>query len=135
MMTWIIPNEKYQDLIHWAASNSGSIKKQLNRLKRKRKGEVDKIIHALHARAFERIDCLECGNCCGSLGPRLTNRDLEILSKRLGYHEEELKREYLRIDEDNDLIFNTLPCPFFKFRCELLGVSRPSEGLQNLSAY
>jgi Fe-S-cluster containining protein len=111
-MTWIIPNNNYQELINWATSNKTRIRKHLNLLKRMRKGAVDKLIHALHEEAFDHINCLECGNCCGSLGPRITEKDIQVLTKSLGKNEEKIKRQYLKIDEDNDLIFNSLPCPF-----------------------
>lgn len=111
-MTWTIPNTNYQELIHWATSNSSKIKKQLNLLKKKRKGAVDAIIHALHHEAFEQVDCLECGNCCGNLGPRITDKDVQAIAKRTGTDEEHLKLNFMQIDEDNDLVFHSLPCPF-----------------------
>ncbi|MDL2264926.1 YkgJ family cysteine cluster protein [Parabacteroides sp. OttesenSCG-928-G07] len=81
-------------------------------IKKNRFRELDDTIHALHEEVFDEIDCLECANCCRSLGPRLTDKDIERIASALRLKPQEVISRYLRIDEDNDYVFQSMPCPF-----------------------
>lgn len=58
------------------------------------------------------IDCLECGNCCRCLGPRLVDVDIRRLAECLKMKPATFIGKYLKIDEDGDYIFKSMPCPF-----------------------
>ncbi|MFH2142551.1 MAG: YkgJ family cysteine cluster protein [Bacteroidota bacterium] len=73
---------------------------------------LDNIIHDLHDKATRKFNCLECGNCCRSLGPRILEKDIDRLSKSLKIKPKAFIEKYLLIDEDNDFIFKSMPCPF-----------------------
>lgn len=81
--------------------------KNLNRLKK-----MNKEIQQLHDEAFEDIDCLQCGNCCRSLGPMILEKDIDAMSKSLKIKSSDFMTKYLRKDEDNDWVFQRMPCPF-----------------------
>jgi Fe-S-cluster containining protein len=72
----------------------------------------DEVVHELHTEVFEEVSCLECGNCCKSLGPRITDKDIEKLAKYLKVKPSDFVKKHLKIDEDNDYVFQTMPCPF-----------------------
>ena len=81
--------------------------------KNKKKLEsMDVQVHNLHDVISKRTDCLACGNCCRSLGPRITNKDLEKMAKALRIKPSDIIDKYLRIDEDDDMVFKSMPCPF-----------------------
>ena len=90
------------------AQNNELIKK----LKKKTPKDLDIVVSELHETAFEEYDCLKCGNCCKSLGPRITDRDIEQVAKNLRIRPAGFVEKYLRIDEDNDYVFQSMPCPF-----------------------
>ncbi len=73
---------------------------------------LDNTFLELHNQAFEHIDCLECANCCRSLGPRLTNTDIKRLASHLKLKSSDFIEQYLSIDEDKDYVFKAMPCPF-----------------------
>ncbi|MCD7931179.1 MAG: YkgJ family cysteine cluster protein [Tannerellaceae bacterium] len=73
---------------------------------------MDDTIHAIHEDVFDEIDCLACANCCRSLGPRITDRDIEKMASALRIKPHEVVERYLRIDEDKDYVFKEMPCPF-----------------------
>lgn len=79
---------------------------------KKRLEKMDSEIHALHEEASERIECLECANCCKSLGPAIYDKDIERMAKALRMKPSEVVETYLRVDEDKDYVFKTMPCPF-----------------------
>lgn len=84
-----------------------------NFAKNKKKIEkMDVQIHAWHNEILEETDCLSCGNCCRTLGPRITTKDVERMAKALRIKEADFVQKFLRVDEDNDMVFASMPCPF-----------------------
>ncbi len=73
---------------------------------------MDTIVRQLHDDVSERIDCLSCANCCRSLGPAIYDKDIERMAKALRMKPSEVVSSYLRIDEDGDYVFKSMPCPF-----------------------
>ena len=102
----------YQQKIDDARGRQKQIKKSLKALKKLRKGEADALIHSLHHEAFENINCLDCANCCKTTGPLFTQKDITRIAKALNLKESEFISQYLKVDEDNDHVLNSLPCPF-----------------------
>lgn len=81
-------------------------------IKKSRLRQLDDTVHAIHEETFHNIDCLNCGNCCRSLGPRIIDKDIERIGKALRLKPSEVIGKYLRIDEDGDYVFQSMPCPF-----------------------
>lgn len=79
---------------------------------KKRLGKMDTIVQQLHDEVSEKIDCLTCANCCRSLGPAIYDKDIERMAKSLRIKPSEVVSSYLRIDEDGDYVFKSMPCPF-----------------------
>ena len=56
-------------------------------LKKKLKSLPDKSLDAMflrhHEEVFNQTDCLDCGNCCKTLGPRLSKTDIRRMAKYL----------------------------------------------------
>lgn len=79
------------------------------------KGNRNKMLKALpylHEEAFSKIDCLQCANCCKNHSPRFKQPDIKRIAKRLRIKEGELVARYLRLDNENDYVTKTSPCPF-----------------------
>jgi hypothetical protein len=83
---------------------------------------------AAHAEAFQRVDCLECANCCKRYSPRFKTPDIKRIARHLRLKESEFIDRYLRIDEDGDYVVKSVPCPFLGTdnRCSIYEV-RPSD--------
>ena len=103
---------EYKTLLDKVTQQPKAIKQTIAALKKMRKGDADKLIHGLHEEAFEKIDCLACANCCTTTGPLLTDKDINRISKYLKLKPVQFIDEYLKIDEDNDYVFKSMPCPF-----------------------
>lgn len=87
-------------------------KKFFKRLKKVKPKLLDKIIHRVHHQVFESTDCLKCSNCCITTGPLFTDKDIQRISKYLKLRPSEFVDRYLRIDEDNDYVLQSVPCAF-----------------------
>lgn len=83
-------------------------------LSTKPSGKVDESFRNLHEEVFSGINCLDCGNCCKTLGPRLTDADIRRISASLKVKSSDLISNYLHLDEDNDYVFRQMPCPFLE---------------------
>ncbi len=81
-------------------------------IKKSRFRELDDAVHALHVEVSADMDCLTCANCCRTLGPRITDKDIERMARSLRMKPQEVVQTYLRVDEDNDYVFRSMPCPF-----------------------
>ncbi len=92
--------------------NKGKYISFLKKLKNQRKLPLERMFKEAHNEAFSQIDCIECGRCCLGLGPRLTNKDVTRLARRERLNPADFINKYLRTDEDNDLVFKKMPCPF-----------------------
>ena len=68
----------------------------------------------IHDEVFHEIDCLKCANCCKSIPPILSNRDIKRISKRLNVTTQSFHKKYVRVDSDGDQVINASPCPFLK---------------------
>ena len=76
--------------------------------------KVDAAFQKLHEEVFAEVNCLECANCCKSLGPKLNNADIRRISGVLRIKPTEFEEKYLRLDEDDDFVFRIMPCVFLE---------------------
>jgi Fe-S-cluster containining protein len=87
-------------------------KEFFKKLKKKPPKQLDYIMQELHEEEFERTDCLECANCCKTTGPLFTDKDIERIAKSFRQKPQQFIDQYLRIDEDNDYVLQSVPCTF-----------------------
>jgi Fe-S-cluster containining protein len=100
------------DLSETAKQDEKSFKRLAQKLKNAKKQEVDDFVHAWDAELFRDTDCLDCGNCCRSLGPMISDKDIARLAKHLKLKPSQVAEQYLKQDEDGDYVFKSMPCPF-----------------------
>jgi len=84
----------------------------LRSLKKKRKIPLESLFREAHDAAFNEIDCLDCGRCCSMLGPAIRNKDISRLAGREKIKSADFIDKYLKTDEENDMVFKAMPCPF-----------------------
>lgn len=82
------------------------------KLKRKPPKQLDYIMQELHEAEFEKTDCLKCANCCKTTGPLFTDKDVERIAKHFKMKQQQFIEQFLRIDEDNDYVLQSVPCTF-----------------------
>lgn len=84
----------------------------IKKLKKKKPKNLDDVVHSLHHEAFGSFSCLDCANCCKTIGPRLTDKDIDRLARHLKMKPSAFLEQYVKTDEDGDFVFNDHPCPF-----------------------
>ena len=95
-----------------ALSRKNAFKKKKAALSKLKDSALDRLVHDAHTEAFKEVDCLQCANCCKTAGPRLRDSDVIRMASYLRINPAKLHEKYLKIDEDGDLVMNSLPCPF-----------------------
>ena len=87
-------------------------KKFLGRLRKKPPRDIDRQMLDIHVEEFSKTDCLSCANCCKTTGPLFTHKDVERISKHFKMKPGNFIETYLKIDEDNDMVLQQVPCAF-----------------------
>lgn len=72
------------------------------------------LAQATHDEVFQEMDCLTCANCCKSIPPMLSSRDVKRISKRLNMSKKAFSEKYTIVDEDGDTVIASSPCPFLQ---------------------
>lgn len=103
---------KYKKELAIAQEQFFQTKKNLMKLSKINKKNVDDIFHPEHEKVFKKIDCLACANCCKTTSPIFRDVDIKRLAKRLKQSEREFINSNLKIDEDNDYVLKSSPCLF-----------------------
>lgn len=104
--------EFLEELPQKAREKHAENKKYFSKLKKRTPKDLDYVMQELHEAEFERTDCLTCANCCKTTGPLFTNADVERIAKHFRMKPSQFIDQYLRIDEENDYVLQTVPCSF-----------------------
>lgn len=95
-----------------STAKSASNKKFLSRLKKRDGRWVDDQFHQAHEEVFAETDCLSCANCCKTTSPIFYQNDIERAATALRMKPGQFSEKYLRVDDDNDFVLTSAPCPF-----------------------
>ena len=97
-------------ILEQALINKQVIKKAVVKLRSKK--NLDELFRKEHDIAFKKRNCLDCANCCKTTSPIFRDADVKRISKHLRLKESKFIETYLKMDEDNDLVLTSSPCPF-----------------------
>jgi Fe-S-cluster containining protein len=102
-----------EDLLNnWEKKSAEHQKNYQHYLKKANKNKLLKALPDLHEEAFEKINCLDCANCCKNYSPRFKMPDIKRISKVLGMKETAFIEQYLQMDNEGDYVVKSTPCPF-----------------------
>ncbi|MDO6431277.1 YkgJ family cysteine cluster protein [Flavitalea sp. BT771] len=101
------------DLLHnWEKKSAARQKDYKRFLGKADKKKILPLLPDLHEAAFQKIDCLQCANCCKHYSPRFKTPDIKRIARHLKMKESVFIDTYLRLDEDGDYVVRSTPCPF-----------------------
>lgn len=80
-------------------------KKLADQLRKKKPKNLDQVAGVLHEKAFDHINCLSCANCCKSISPIVTDKDIQRIAKHLRLRPAQFVDQYLLLDEEHDYVF------------------------------
>lgn len=104
--------KELKKLIEKAKSQKKIIRRFFLKLKQRPPKNLDRQFQELHEQAFEKIDCLECANCCKTTSPIFYDKDIERISAKLKLKPAEFAQRYLKTDREGDQVLKSSPCTF-----------------------
>jgi len=88
------------------------LKATIKKIKQKVPKNLDETFQDWHDEVFEKIDCLECANCCNTTSPMFFEKDIERLSSHFKLRPADFIERYLFLDSDGIWALKSSPCPF-----------------------
>ncbi len=103
----------------------------LSKLEKQKPKGFQKLIAAAETEVWKEIDCLTCANCCKTMTPTFTAKDIKRISSHLGQTEQEFKTKWLKRERggDRDWVNKVEPCQFLDLKnnmCSIYAV-RPAD--------
>ena len=105
---------QYKKEIEIARQQMTQSKKNLARLAKGNRKKLDELFHGEHEKAFKKLNCLACANCCKTTSPIFRDVDIRRISRRLRLSEKDFVASALRMDEDGDYVLQRSPCLFLE---------------------
>jgi Fe-S-cluster containining protein len=107
-----------------------SFRRFLTRLEKDPPASLDRIAVLVNNEVWKEIDCLGCANCCKTMTPTFTVKDVNRISLHLGMTPAAFREKYLYLEKKGpDWMNKQLPCQFLDLSnnmCSIYEV-RPSD--------
>ncbi len=77
---------------------------------------------------WKEVNCTKCANCCKTMTPTYTRRDINRISKHFNMTYDEFYDKWLQKDENKDIVNQSRPCQFLgkDDRCTIYAI-RPTD--------
>ena len=90
-----------------------SFKRYLGKIEKNPPRNLDTIAEIIDAEVWREVDCLSCANCCKTMTPTFTVKDIKRISAHFDITQQEFKTKWLKFDKkDGDWVNKKQPCQF-----------------------
>lgn len=77
--------------------------------------EMDEITDKANAETWKKINCIECANCCKTMSPTFSQKDIKRIAAHLDMKPAEFREKWLyKEKETGDWMNRTQPCQFLQ---------------------
>lgn len=91
----------------------GILRRFLSKLEKNPPKGLDKMAELVDKEVWKEVDCLTCANCCKTMSPTFTVKDVKRISAHLGMQPLAFREKYLYLEKkDNDWMNRKQPCQF-----------------------
>ncbi|MFZ1751052.1 MAG: YkgJ family cysteine cluster protein [Saprospiraceae bacterium] len=95
-----------------ARDNQEVSKQYLHEIKYNKISDFDTILQDTHRQVFDKVDCLQCANCCRTIPAMITDEDIRRISKHLKISSKSFKKRHVLDDTYSGMTLNGVPCRF-----------------------
>lgn len=106
------------------------LKRFLGKIEKNPPRGLDTIAEKIDAEVWKEVDCLSCANCCKSMTPTFTKKDIKRIAEHFEITPPEFKNKWLIYEKsDNDWINKKQPCQFLNLGTNMCSIYevRPSD--------
>jgi Fe-S-cluster containining protein len=95
----------------------------LSRLEKNPPKKLDEITVLAEKEIWREIDCLTCANCCKTMTPTYTLKDIKRISAHLGMKQQDFKDKWLYKERSTgDWLNRTTPCQFLNLETNMCNI-------------
>jgi len=102
--------------------NKRRIKRFLSRLEKDPPRGLNKLTLEADKAAWKQTDCLDCANCCKTMSPTYTNKDVKRISAHLGMSASAFREKWLYKDRTGDWMNVKQPCQFLDLKTNMCNI-------------
>ncbi len=118
-------------------NNKKSLRAYINKLAKAKPRNLDATIKVLEKEVWKEVDCLSCANCCKTMTPTFTPKDINRISKHFNQTPKEFYKKWLKKERNGDVVNKIQPCQFLNLKdnkCSIYAI-RPEDcsGFPHLS--
>lgn len=84
--------------------------------------ELDKYAIKINKQVWKEIDCLQCSNCCRTMTPTYTFKDLQRISKHLNMTIKQFKEKWLYKNREGEWMNVNTPCQFLDCKTNMCNI-------------
>ena len=84
--------------------------------------QLDMYAEVIDQEVWKETDCLACSNCCRTMSPTYTFKDLQRISKHLNMTIKQFKEKWLYLDKDGDWMNVNMPCQFLDLKTNMCSI-------------
>jgi Fe-S-cluster containining protein len=102
--------------------NKKRVRSFLTRLEKKAPKDLHQLTQEADKEAWVKTDCLDCANCCKTMSPTYTQKDLRRISAHLGMSVSAFKEKWLYKDKTGDWMNVKQPCQFLDLTTNMCNI-------------
>jgi len=90
------------------------LRRFLTKVEKKTPKNADEIAEKLNAAVWKEVDCLQCANCCKTMSPTYTRKDIHRIAQHSNMSIADFKKQWLYKDKSGDWMNVKQPCQFLQ---------------------
>jgi uncharacterized protein len=99
------------------------MKRFLSKVEKNPPRGLDALAEVLDKEVWREIDCLSCANCCKTMSPTFTTKDIKRIATHFEITLKEFKEKWLFFDEeDGDWMNTNQPCQFLNTKNNMCSI-------------
>jgi Fe-S-cluster containining protein len=97
-------------------ANRSMFRRFLTKLEKNPPRGLDNLAVVTDALVWAETDCLACANCCKTMTPTFTDKDIKRISAHLNMTEDAFRKKWLKKDRSGDWVNTKQPCQFLNLK-------------------
>lgn len=103
--------------------NKRRFRRFLTAIEKKAPRTLDSAGAAFDKAVWQEVDCLTCANCCKTMSPTFTPKDIKRIAAHLSMTPAQFKEKYLYLDKrENDWMNKLQPCQFLDLSTNMCSI-------------